>query len=255
MAGMLKRIFYCGMFAVFISGCVTITEQSAGHKANSIEVAESRISLGLAYLNAQQWERARQNLELAVQFAPKYYRSRIALAYYLQEVGEDDQAEAQFKTALKFSPRNGDVQNNYGVFLCRQERYKEAQRAFSKAIAQPYYYKLSASYENAALCALKAKDLSNAKVWFEKALDHEPNRPNSLMQLANMEVATGKFNDARVRLFLFHKRFGYRPETLLTMIKLEDKAGRPEESEKFAGLLARQFPESKENLQYLKNEY
>ena len=214
------------------SGCVTVTENEMAEHADSVEVAESRISLGLAYLNAQQWERARQNLEQAVQFAPKYYRSRIALAYYLQKVGENDQAEAQYKTALKFSPKNGDVQNNYGVFLCRQNRFNEAQQAFSRAIEQPYYYKLSASYENAALCALKAQDSIDAKVWFEKALAHEPNRPVSILQLANMEVADGEFNDARIRLFLFHKRFGYRPDTLLTMIELEDKAGRPEESEK-----------------------
>lgn len=251
----MARMFLAFLFIGLIAGCVTVNESPSSQQIDPIDVSESRIALGLAYLKTEQWERARQNLEQAVQFAPKYYRARIALAYYLQEVDEDNQAEVQYKEALQLSPENGDVQNNYGVFLCKTGRFLEAQRAFQRAIDQPYYYKLSVSYENAALCALKAQDLQNAKRWFKKALDHEPNRPLSTMQLANMEVADGDYNDARTRLFLFHKRHGYQPDTLLTLIELENKAGRPEESEKYAGLLALQFPESRKYNQYLENEY
>ncbi|EOD80758.1 Type IV pilus biogenesis protein PilF [Grimontia indica] len=251
MARTLSALLLMGLLA----GCVTVTEKQNTAKFDSIDAAESRISLGLAYLKAGQWERARQNLETAVQFAPTYYRSLISFAYYLQEVGEYDQAEQQYKTALRHSPQNGDVQNNYGVFLCRQERYDEAQRAFARAIDQPYYYKLSGSYENAALCAMKEGNRGNAKVWFAKAIDHEPNRPLSSVKLARMEVEDDELNEARIRLFHFHKRYGYQPATLLIMNDLENKAGRPKEAERYASLLADKFPESKEFRQYLTNEY
>lgn len=251
----MTRMVFIFLLISGLSGCVTVSTSPSQQKQDPYKASESRISLGLAYLKAGQWERARQNLEQAVQFAPKYYRARISLAYYLQTVGEDKQAETHYRQALKESPLNGDVQNNYGVFLCRQARFSEAQRAFKKAIEKPHYYKLAASYENAALCALKEKDRSNAKRWFAKALDHEPNRLMSTVQLANMEVADGDYKDARLRLHSFHKRYGYRPDTLLTLAELEDKAGRPEKSEKYAGLLALQFPESREYKQYLENEY
>ncbi|AMG31196.1 type IV pilus biogenesis/stability protein PilW [Grimontia hollisae] len=250
MARTLSALLLIGL----LSGCVTVTEKQNNTKFDSIDAAESRITLGLAYLKAGQWERARQNLETAVQFAPKYYRSRISFAYYLQEVGEYDQAEEQYKTALRHSPQNGDVRNNYGVFLCRQERYDEAQRAFAKAIEQPYYYKLSGSYENAALCALKEGDRDSAKVWFAKAIDHEPNRPLSSVKLAQMEVEDNQLNEARIRLFHFHKRYGYKPATLLILTELENKAGRPSQAERYANLLANTFPESREYRQYLTNE-
>ncbi|MGF1707683.1 type IV pilus biogenesis/stability protein PilW [Enterovibrio baiacu] len=238
-----------------LAGCVTVTEEQNNAKFDTIQVAESRIALGLAYLEAGQWERARQNLETAVQYAPTYYRALISFAHYLQEVGEYDQAEEQFKKALRASPRNGDVRNNYGVFLCRQERYDEAQAAFAKAIEQPYYYKMSGSYENAAICALKSGDAVLAKEWFEKAIAHEPNRPLSTLQLAKLEVEDDELNEARLRLFHFHKRYGYRSNSLLTMISLEAKADRPHEVERYANVLAKQFPKSKEYRLYLANEY
>ncbi len=250
----MTRIVFILLIVSGLSACVTVNT-SVSQQKDPYKASDSRISLGLAYLKVGQWERARQNLEQAVHFAPKYYRARISLAYYLQTVGEDEQAEIHYRQALKDSPANGDVQNNYGVFLCRQARFSEAQQAFKKAIEKPHYYKFAASYENAALCALKEKDRSNAKRWFAKALDHEPNRLTSTLQLANMEVADGDYKDARLRLHSFHKRYGYRPDTLLTLIELENKAGRPEESEKYVGLLALQFPESREYKQYLENEY
>ncbi len=164
----MTRMFLALLLTGCLMGCVTVKGSSSHKPIDPIQASESRISLGLAYLKMQQWERARQNLEQAVQFAPKYYRARISLAYYLQEVGEEKQAEKHYLSALRYSPSNGDVQNNYGVFLCKYARFAEAQRAFKKAIEQPHYYKLSSSYENAALCALKEKDRSNAKKWFEK---------------------------------------------------------------------------------------
>lgn len=251
MAGKLITLLLMGLLA----GCVTVTEKQNNTKFDSIDASEARISLGLAYLKAGQWERSRQHLEQAVQFAPTYYRALISLAHYLQEVGEYEQAEQQYQTALRHSPNNGDVQNNFGVFLCRQMRYDEAQQAFAQAIALPYYYKLSGSFENAALCALKAGDRKRAKVWFAKAVDHEPNRPLSSIHLARIEVEENQLQDARLRLFHFHQRYGYQPASLLMLIELENKAERPQDAERYASLLADKFPTSKEYRQYLTNEY
>ncbi len=251
MARRLSALLGIGLLA----GCSFVMEEKTSPELDNIKLAESRIALGLAYLNENQWERARYNLETAVQIAPLYPRSRLSFAHYLQKVGEFEQAELQYIAALKHSPKEGDVQNNYGVFLCRQSRFSEAQRAFARAIALPFYYKLSASYENAALCSLKSGQIEDAKKWFKKALAHEPNRLLSSVQLANMEVEDLQLNEARARLTQLHKQYGYQANTLLIMIMLESKAQRVNEVEKYAHLLALRFPESKEHRQYLANEY
>lgn len=251
----MARMFVSLLMIGLLAGCVTVQDQNSRVKFDEIQIADSRIALGFAYLNEGQWEKARQNFEIAVQVAPKYHYSRVSFAHYLQKVDENEQAEQQYKTALRYSPTNGDLLNNYGVFLCQQDRYDEAQRAFAKAIVQPNYYALSGSYENAALCALKIGDKDEAKVWFKKAIAHQPNRPLATVWLANLELADNQLNEARLRLFHLHKQYGYRPNTLLTMIEIESKAKRPNEVDKYASLLAKRFPESTEYRQYLANEY
>lgn len=251
----MKRRLSALLIMGILAGCVTVTDGKDKLKFDNIQLAESRIALGLAYLNEGQWERARYNLETAVQAAPEYHRSRISFAHYLEEVGEISQAQAQYKAAIRYSPENGDVQNNYGVFLCRQSRFTQAQRAFANAVKLPFYYRLSSSYENAALCAFKEGKKEEAKMWFEKAVAHEPNRPVSTIALANMEVADNQLNEARSRLSHLHKQYDYGSSSLFIMIVLENKAKRANEVEKYAHLLASRFPQSKEYRQYLANEY
>jgi type IV pilus assembly protein PilF len=77
---MLVRI--AGIFLVsLLVGCVTVTEQPANNQFDKIKAAEARISLGLNYLESRDMIRARENLEKAVSYAPKYYRSLIAMAH------------------------------------------------------------------------------------------------------------------------------------------------------------------------------
>ncbi|MGF1680542.1 type IV pilus biogenesis/stability protein PilW [Photobacterium minamisatsumaniensis] len=237
-------------------GCVTVDE--TGNKkqtVDKVEAAEARISLGLSYLENGQWQRARDNLELALNYAPKYYRAQNAMAYYYQRVDEPEEAEAIYRQALRDSPKNGDVQNNYGVFLCGQARYDEAISAFEKAIKQPYYYLTSASYENAALCSLKKGSKPEAKVYFEKALSYDPYRPKSMLQLAQLDINDSNLKDARVMLFKFNKRYGYKADSLWLLIQLEQQSDQQSQVDKYASLLKEQFPNSKQYQKYLANEY
>ncbi|KLV02376.1 type IV pilus biogenesis/stability protein PilW [Photobacterium aphoticum] len=237
-------------------GCVTVDDAgNAKQTVDKIEASEARIALGLSYLENGQWQRARDNLEIALEYAPKYYRAQNAMAYYYQQVDEPTQAEALYKQALRDSPKNGDVQNNYGTFLCAQGRYDEAISAFEKAIAQPYYYLTSASYENAALCSLKKGSESEARVYFDKALAYDPYRPMSMLQLAKLDIKDDNLKDARVRLFKFNKRYGYKADSLWLLIQLENQAGSQSMVEKYAGILQQQFPGSKQYQNYLANEY
>ncbi|HIF9128096.1 TPA: type IV pilus biogenesis/stability protein PilW [Photobacterium damselae] len=241
----------CGL----LMGCVTVNENGGTtQEFNSTEAAEARITLGLGYLQAGQWQRAKENLDLALKYAPKYYRAQNAMAFYYQKVDENAEAEAMYKKALQDSPKNGDVLNNYGVFLCSEARYDEAINAFEQAIKQPYYYLTSASYENAGLCSVKKGDLKQARFFFEKSLTHDPNRPKSMLQLAQLDIDAHHLSDARVQLFKFNKRYGYQPDSLWLLIQLERKAGKTTQVAKYAGILKKEFPDSQQYQNYLANE-
>ncbi len=159
------------------------------------------------------------------------------------------------KKALSQASEKGDVYNNYGVFLCEQQRFAEAKDAFLQAVAQPYYHRVSDSYENAAFCQLKAGDIKSAKALFEKATEHDPLSVRAGLQLAKLEIEQAQETRAITRIKQLHKRVGVYPSGLLLLVKAYQQQGNTEQAAHDAQRLARRFPESKEYQLYLANEY
>ncbi|EKO3367721.1 type IV pilus biogenesis/stability protein PilW [Vibrio fluvialis] len=209
-----------------LTGCITVKESdNSDLKSDPVEMAESRIALGLGYLENGSMIKARENLEKAMQHAPHYYRSQLSMAHYFETVGETDSARDTYRAALRDHPKNGNVLNNYGTFLCKHGEYQQADKYFNRAVEQPYYYLISASYENAAFCSLKSGDPEKAAYYFKRAVDHDPTRVRSLLQLAKLEIERGDYTEARIKLMAFHQRYGYQKASLQLLIELEEKAG------------------------------
>ncbi|EGR3962787.1 type IV pilus biogenesis/stability protein PilW [Vibrio cholerae] len=233
----MKNVFGLGLI-IALTGCVTVTE-TAGNATQSdpTEMAEARIALGLGYLENGSMIKARENLEKALQHAPDYYRSQLSMAHYYEAVGENDAARTMYRTALSKHPKNGNVLNNFGTFLCKQGEYDTADQYFRRAVEQPYYYLISASYENAGLCALKAGKTDNAREYFKRAIDHDPNRLLSILQLTKMEIEAGDYTPARLRLMDLNQRYGYQKASLKLLIELEKRAGNSALEQKYQTLL------------------
>ncbi|EOW9208968.1 TPA: type IV pilus biogenesis/stability protein PilW [Vibrio cholerae] len=233
----MKNVFGLGLI-IALAGCVTVTE-TAGNATQSdpTEMAEARIALGLGYLENGSMIKARENLEKALQHAPDYYRSQLSMAHYYEAVGENDSARKMYRTALSEHPKNGNVLNNFGTFLCKQGEYDTADQYFRRAVEQPYYYLISASYENAGLCALKAGKTDNAREYFKRAIDHDPNRLLSILQLTKMEIEAGEYTPARLRLMDLNQRYGYQKASLTLLIELEKRAGNSALEQKYQTLL------------------
>ncbi|MGR5192723.1 type IV pilus biogenesis/stability protein PilW [Vibrio rotiferianus] len=221
----------CAM--VMLHGCVTVNEGEPTPKVDPIAMAESRIALGLGYLENGNMIRAHDNLQQALSHAPQYYRTQLSMAHYYETVGEIDKAESMYKRSLRQHTKNGNVLNNYGTFLCKKGEYKQADKMFTRAIEQPYYYLIPASYENAAFCALKSQHPERAKYYFERAIDHDPHRPKSILQLAKLEIDDGEYTDARIRLMRFHQTYGVKKPSLQLLVELERAAGNEALKEKY----------------------
>lgn len=216
------------ILSLMLVGCVTVDATNQSDPSfNPTERAEARIALGIGYLEQGNMVKARENLEKALDHSPNYYRAQLSMAHYFEKVGETQSAERMYKTALKQHPRNGNVLNNFGTFLCKQGDYSSADKYFNAAIDQPYYYLISGSYENAAMCALKAGNNEQAKYYFTRTLDHDPYRANSILHLAKLEIEDGEYTQARIRLMKFHQSYGLQKPSLKLLINLEEQAGNP----------------------------
>ena len=178
---------------IVITGCVTQNYENdkntpvIENESTNNEIAMTRISLGLGYLKMGNTTQAKLNLEKAKRFAPKLVQVHTAFAHYFDSVGEPEQAIASYETALSIKSDDADTLNNYGVFLCKQERYQDAEKQILKAIAQPSYILVSQSYENLALCQLKAKQFNKAELYFDKAILHSPSSASSLLHMVRLQ--------------------------------------------------------------------
>ncbi len=197
------------------------------------EAATYNTQLGLAYLKQGDRVRAKHKLMLALKQAPNSPLVNASLAYFMEKSGDLDSAKTYYKKAMALAPGAGAEYNNYGTFLCRQGFYKEADGYFLKAIKDIKYEHTAAAYENAGLCALKVPNQEQASFYFNKALEQDPSRAQSLYELVNIELKQEHFNKALSYLQKY-PNLSMHEKTFLTMaVDMANRTGNPKLAEEY----------------------
>jgi type IV pilus assembly protein PilF len=225
------------------------------NEASNNEIAMTRISLGLGYLKMGNTQQAKLNLEKAKRFSPNLVQVYTAFAHYYDTVDEAELATQAYEHALSIDSQDADTLNNYGVFLCRHEKYAAAEKMMLKAIAIPSYILVAQSYENLALCQLKAKQFHKAETYLEKAIAHSPNRASSLLQMMRLQYAKSDYKLAQTYLYRYEKSTRrFNAEGLALAYKIFAKQGNKVIAKNYGNMLVKMFPRSFEAKQYILNE-
>lgn len=179
------------LFISVLSACSS-TMKSTSDNTNTMEdkkinTAKINSQLGIAYLENHEVQQAKQKLLLALKEAPNIPEPWYSMGYFLEATGSKEEARADYLKAVEIAPYRGDVQNNYGTFLCRSGDYQLAIQHFLVAIKDTNYLDTAAAYENAGLCALKIPDKKQAIQYFNLALEQDPNRSLSEMELKKLK--------------------------------------------------------------------
>lgn len=245
---------------LMLSACVT--ENYENDKSTPIvendssrnEIAMTRISLGLGYLNMGNTTQAKLNLEKAKRYSPDLAQVHTAFAHYYETVGEPELATASFETALGLSENDADTLNNYGVFLCRQGEYDAAEKQILKAIAVPSYLLVSQSYENLAMCQLKDNRFDKAELYLEKAILHNPSNANVYLQMVQLKYAKAEYKNAQLYLKRYEKATRrFSAQALALAFKVFEQQRQLGTARNYANMLVKMFPHSYEAKQYLLN--
>jgi len=244
-----------------LSGCVT---QNYGNdketplienESSNDEMAMTRITLGIGYLKMGNTQQAKLNLEKAKRFSPNLVQVHTAFAHYYDTVDEPVLATKAYEHALSINSEDADTLNNYGVFLCRQEKYAAAEEQMLKAIAVPSYILVAQSYENLALCQLKAKHFDKAEIYLEKSIAHSPNRASSLLQMMRLQYAKSDFTLAQAYLYRYEKSTQrINADALALAFKIFAKQGNKRVAKNYGAMLVKMFPSSFSAKQYILNE-
>ncbi|CAL7963247.1 type IV pilus assembly protein PilF [Gammaproteobacteria bacterium] len=153
----------------FLIGC----SLTANQKYNT-EAANINAKLGLAYLQQNNIELAKNKLLIAYEQAPIDAKVNEALGYFFCVTGEPVLAEKYYLYAIKRGTEKGSVWHNYGLFLYRQNRYREALKYFLLAAKDINYLFVAKAYADASDAALKLGQNNLAQQYRKDAVMHDP---------------------------------------------------------------------------------
>jgi type IV pilus assembly protein PilF len=221
--------------------------RTAAATALNPTAANYNVQLGVGYLQQGDVQRAKQKLLLALDQAPTWAPAQDAMAYYLENTGDDQGAEKYHQRALDLDPKSGAVQNNYGTFLCRTGHYQAAVQHFILATQDPQYLNTAEAYENAGLCARKIPDDVNAAVYLQKAIQQDPRRANAYLELA--QISFNQNNYSVAQQYLDHYAAltpNMGPEGLWLGIRLARQANDNTTAGRYVLILQSKYPNSVE---------
>jgi type IV pilus assembly protein PilF len=180
---------------LLLQGCQINSEEKAKKVEQNLKrsnAAAYNIQLGLGYLQKGNRPRAKKKLLKALELSPKSPEANAAMAYYMEKTGDVNEATLFYKKALALAPTSGAQLNNYGAFLCHHGSYQDAESYFLKAVHDVNYIHTAGAYENAGLCAAAIPNYAKAENYFLKALEQDPRRKQSLIELVSVQIKQDK---------------------------------------------------------------
>ena len=250
-------------FFLLLSACVstetTVTTKNDGASGKMVfdpaAAADSRIKLAILYLKKENMKKAKENIEKALKYQPNNADIYRVFGYYYQEINEPVSAEKMFKKSLSLDKQNASTYSTYGIFLCKQERYQEADDAFLVALKNKSYTGTADTYENAGTCSEESGKIDKAIHYYQYALSHNPNKSNLRLTLAKLMITKKNYKTASLNLVKYQSKNKASAESLWQWIRLSYATKDNAALNKYAGKLLAEFPSSQQALDYLNHDY
>ncbi|WP_223669644.1 type IV pilus biogenesis/stability protein PilW [Kangiella shandongensis] len=219
---------------------------------NATKAAQTRLALGLKYIESGYMERAKQNLMKAYEHKSDLPDVLYGLGYYYQSVYEYDKADKYYQEALDEAPNNPDYLNAYGAFLCQSKKeYQRGIEYFLEAIEQPEYTSVGEAYENAGFCSVSDGQFEQASEYFEKALTLNPGLTKALYGLAKAHYERGNARRASDYLYRFEGKSRPTANSLLLGYKVAKLLNHRTNMRSYGEKLMQLFPDSGQANEYL----
>lgn len=231
-------------------GCAGTSATSASSTAASGgSAAVANLNLGAAYLRQGRLALALERLDRALNHDPRLAEAHSAIAMVYDRLGDVDEARDHHRRAIRLAPDNPATANGFGVFLCRHERWSDAEPLFLRAAGNPRYRTPEVALTNAGICARNAGDGAKAERYLRDALARNPVYADSLFNLAALAFANSELDEARRFLGRHSENAPDSARAALLCFQVETALGNRDNARRCASMLREQFPESPESAQ------
>jgi type IV pilus assembly protein PilF len=249
--------FALPMAALLLAACSSQTTMESKPVTDNQAVdahrrAEVHTALAGEYYSRGNLGVALQEARAAMKDDPSFVGGYNMQALVLMELHEDQAARESFNQALRLSPNNPEVLNNYGWFLCLRNEGPRGLELMQRAIADPLYPTPEKAHTSIGLCMRRMGRTAEAEAALRRAVMIRPDLIGALYNLAVITFERGAMQDAETYL-LRYMRLTPQPtfEALLMGVKIARMRNDSGAEQSYLQQLRRRFPDAPESLELL----
>jgi type IV pilus assembly protein PilF len=214
---------------------------------DSSKRARVRMELASAYFSRGQMTTALDEVKLAIQADPTLGAAYNLRGLIYASLGDERLAEDSFHHALQINPRDADVMQNFGWYLCQQKRYGEANAMFRQALAVPQYPNTPRTLLTQGVCQARAGQWVEAEQSLQRSFELDSANPATAVNLTEVLLRRGDYERAR----FFIRRVNAsadvaNAQTLWLAARVEHRLGNRQGEQEFGSQLRNRFPTSRE---------
>ncbi|RDH83705.1 MAG: type IV pilus biogenesis/stability protein PilW [endosymbiont of Galathealinum brachiosum] len=224
------------------------TPKELEKEKNDKEAARINVKLASGYIRRGDLQFALEKLKKAIEYDDQYAPGFTSLAVLMTMMDRPVEAENYYLEALNIDPRDPNLHNNYGTFLCGIKKYDEAIDEFEATLRNQFYKTPEVAHANIGYCILQSEkpDYKKAEKHLRKALKRKPNMPTAMLAMGELGVATKNYLMARAYTQRLHSIQKPTSASMWVQIQAEHALGDKKYFLQVSRKLLDQFPDSKE---------
>jgi type IV pilus assembly protein PilF len=229
-----------------LTGCAAGQARQTAENEEQESAADINLRLAQGYLEQGRLEIAQDRINRALVLEPRSPKAFTLMGVLQEKIGDVTAAGGFFRRAAEVAPRTGVYLQNYARWLCRAQRYGEAEAYFERALADPFYDTPNLALLNSAICARSSGDRDLAESRFRTVLQRQPEHAEALFQLASIQFEKGQYLRARAFLQRLEAQAALGPEALQLGHEIEQQLGDSDAAQNYRRRLRETFPDSEQ---------
>ncbi len=255
--GLARRVLTVGvLFGLLLLGACRTTSTVDGVQvdaktavpgaveADKKKRAAVRLQLAANYYQSGQLQIAIDTVNAAIALDPSSAQAYGLLGMMQLDAGQTDQSKVNFDHALALEPKNPELNNNYGWYLCQTGHEAESIAYFERAVADPLYQTPVRALQNAGICELRLHQDVLAEQYLQRALRADGTSPMVKFQLAQMYLHERRFDRCDFYFGLLSGSVESTADTLWLGARIAHAKGDKNAERSYKDQLQARFPNS-----------
>ena len=254
-ATLLVAMAACSVAMTLLAGCAAPQQQpqqtgldvvTPSDEPESRRRARIRLELASGYFVEGKSEIALDELKQVIAIDPSLPDAYNLRGLIYMRLGDNRQAEDNFRRALALNPRDANVHHNYGWLQCQSNRPADAQRSFDTALSNPLYPGRSKTLMAQGLCQARAGLREDAERSLAKSYELDAGNPITGYNLAQLLYQRGEFERAQFYIRRLNNTELANAESLWLGIKVEQRMKDTAAMNQLSDQLRKRYPQSRE---------